>query len=31
VVEERWHDAPVRPIHAGPYETVVPYEWDWFD
>jgi len=31
VLEERWRDAPVRPIHAGPLETVVPYQWDWFD
>lgn len=30
-LEERWRDAPVRPLHAGPLETVVPYEWDWFD
>ena len=27
----RWHDAPVTPVHAGPFETVVPYQWDWFD
>lgn len=31
LLEDRWRDAPVRPVHAGPYETVVPYEWDWFD
>ncbi|MFM8303068.1 MAG: hypothetical protein ACKOA9_02030 [Actinomycetota bacterium] len=28
---ERRRDAPVRPVHAGPLETVVPYQWDWFD
>jgi hypothetical protein len=31
LLDDRWRDAPVRPIHAGPYETVVPYQWDWFD
>jgi hypothetical protein len=31
LLEERWRDAPVTPIHAGPYETVVPFQWDWFD
>ena len=31
VLEARWRDAPVRPVHAGPLETVVPYQWDWFD
>ena len=30
-LDARWRDAPVRPIHAGPYETVVPYQWDWFE
>lgn len=31
LLDQRWRDAPVRPIHAGPFETVVPYQWDWFD
>jgi hypothetical protein len=31
LLAERWRDAPVRAVHAGPYETVVPYQWDWFD
>jgi len=31
ILEARWRDAPVTPVHAGPYETVVPYQWDWFD
>ena len=22
---------PCREFHDGPYETVVPYQWDWFD
>ena len=31
LLAQRWDGAPVRPVHAGPYETVVPYQWDWFD
>jgi hypothetical protein len=31
LLDERWHDAPLTPVHAGPFETVVPYQWDWFD
>jgi hypothetical protein len=31
LLDDRWRDAPVRPVHAGPYETVVPYQWGWFD
>ena len=31
LLEDRWANAPVRPIHAGPYETINPYQWDWFD
>ena len=31
LLEARWQGAPVTPVHAGPYETVVPYQWDWFD
>jgi hypothetical protein len=31
LLEARWQDAPVTPVHAGPYETVVPYQWNWFD
>jgi len=31
LLADRWRDAPVRPVHAGPYETVVPFQWDWFD
>jgi len=30
-LEDRWHDAPVRPVFAGPFETVIPYQWDWFE
>jgi hypothetical protein len=31
LLEDRWRDAPVNPIHAGPYETILPFHWDWFD
>lgn len=31
LLDDRWRDAPVRPVHAGPLETVVPYQWGWFD
>ena len=31
LLDARWRDAPVTPIHAGPYDTVIPYQWDWFD
>jgi hypothetical protein len=32
VVERRWADgAPVRPLLAGPLETITPWEWSWFD
>jgi hypothetical protein len=31
LLADRWRDAPVRPVLAGPLETVVPYQWDWFD
>ena len=31
LLETRWQDAAGDPVHAGPYETVVPYQWDWFD
>jgi hypothetical protein len=31
MLEQRWQDAPVRPVFAGPLETVVPWQWDWFD
>jgi len=31
LLEARWQGAPVTPVHAGPYETVVPYQWDWFE
>ncbi len=31
LLKGRWDDAPVTPVHAGPYETIVPYQWDWFD
>ncbi len=31
LVRERWADGLVRPVYAGPLETVVPYQWDWFD
>jgi len=24
-------EVPVRAFHTGPYETVVPWQWDWFD
>jgi hypothetical protein len=31
LLDLRWRDAPVTPVHAGPYQTIVPFEWDWFD
>jgi hypothetical protein len=31
LLDVRWREAPVRPIHAGAFETVVPYQWDWFE
>ncbi len=31
LVEERWRDGAVRPQYAGPLETIVPWQWDWFD
>ena len=31
LVRERWDAGVVRPRYAGPLETVVPYQWDWFD
>jgi hypothetical protein len=31
-VAERWAGgAPVRPLLAGPLETITPWEWTWFD
>jgi len=29
-LERRWAGAPVRPLLAGPWEVIRPYEWDWF-
>jgi len=31
LVEHRWSVAPMRPILAGPWEVIRPYQWDWFD
>jgi hypothetical protein len=32
VAATRWAgDAPVRPLLAGPLETIAPWEWAWFD
>jgi len=31
LLRERWRDAPVRPVYAGPFETILPWGWDWFD
>jgi hypothetical protein len=31
LLAERWNDAPVRPVFAGPLETITPWEWGWFD
>ena len=28
VLEARWADGSVKPLLAGPFHTVVPYEWD---
>jgi hypothetical protein len=30
-LEDRWDGAPVRPLLAGPMETITPWEWTWFD
>jgi hypothetical protein len=26
-----WRDAPVRPLLAGPFESITPWRWGWFD
>jgi hypothetical protein len=31
VVERHWAGAPVQPMLAGPWETITPWEWSWFD
>lgn len=31
LLEERWTDAPLRPVFAGPLETITPWQWDWFE
>jgi hypothetical protein len=31
VIEQRWKDGAVRPVYAGPLETITPWQWDWFD
>jgi hypothetical protein len=31
VVARRWVEAPVAPLLAGPWETITPWEWSWFD
>jgi hypothetical protein len=28
---KRWDGAALRPVFAGPLETIVPWQWDWFD
>jgi hypothetical protein len=30
-LESRWRRSGVRPVFAGPFETITPWEWDWFD
>jgi hypothetical protein len=29
--EERWRDGAVEPEFAGPFETIIPWQWNWFD
>jgi hypothetical protein len=29
-LDRRWDGAPVRPLYAGPLETITPWEWSWF-
>jgi len=31
LLADRWSEAPVRPLLAGPMETITPWEWTWFD
>jgi hypothetical protein len=31
LVRDRWRDAPVEPVLAGPFEAITPWVWDWFD
>ena len=31
LLEARWDGAPVRPLLAGPYASVIPWQWNWFD
>ena len=28
---KRWDHSSSRPVFAGPLETIVPWQWDWFD
>jgi hypothetical protein len=29
--EEHWRDGAVEPEFAGPFETIIPWRWNWFD
>jgi hypothetical protein len=31
VLVKRWGGSSLRPVFAGPLETIVPWQWDWFD
>jgi hypothetical protein len=31
IVSQRWAGAAVRPLLAGPWETITPWQWSWFD
>jgi hypothetical protein len=28
---KRWEHPSLHPVFAGPFETIVPWQWDWFD
>ena len=31
LVRERWQDGTMKPVYAGPLESIEPFEWDWFN
>jgi hypothetical protein len=31
LLDERWSQTTLRPVLAGPFETITPFEWGWFD
>ena len=31
VLEARWREGRARPVLAGPFESITPWRWDWFD